>query len=75
MAEHPPCPFCGSMDIRILGPTCTKTSPYNPADRAFPIARCHSCHVDVPGEDWDNLGMSAVNAWNRRAALTEPEGR
>lgn len=54
-----PCPFCGSIDITILKPT---------VEKVFPVARCMRCFADVPGENWDKLGMSAVNAWNRRAA-------
>lgn len=66
-----PCPFCGSDDQSVLGPNCTKVSPDNPGDRAFPIVRCMGCITDVSGKDWDNSGQTAVAAWNRRAAATD----
>lgn len=68
-APLPACPFCGAdgEDLRVLPPTCTPKSPYNPADRAYPVLRCGGCGASVPGEDWDTLGASAVAAWNRRA--------
>jgi len=59
------CPFCGGGDIRILPRTCDKNTPYNPADRAYPVVRC-SCGAEVPGADWGRP-ETAVNAWNRRA--------
>lgn len=62
-----PCPFCGSIFIEDLPPTCTERSPYNPADRAFPVVRCAECLAEAPGEDWDHTKASAIAAWNRRA--------
>lgn len=66
-----PCPFCGSEKHMVLPPTCDRSTPYNPADRAFPIIRCGGCFTDVPGKDWDNSGNSAVELWNRRKANSE----
>lgn len=62
-----PCPFCGKDNIRIMGPTCTRETPYNPAHRAFPVAHCWTCNTEVPGENWDSLGISALRRWNTRA--------
>lgn len=60
------CPFCGSEDgARLYTPTCDRTTPYDPAHRAFPIVRCR-CGVEVAGHDWDHSGESAVDAWNTR---------
>lgn len=68
-APLPTCPFCGADGeaLRVLPPTCTPTSPYNPADRAYPVLRCGGCGASVHGEDWDALGASAIAAWNRRS--------
>lgn len=71
--EIMPCPFCGSEKHMLLTPTCTKDSPYDPNDRAFPMIRCMGCYVDVPGKDWDHNGKTAREAWNRRAALAAVE--
>lgn len=65
-----PCPFCGGTNIWIMPPTCTRETPYNPADRAYPIARCHGCNAETAGDNWDALGMSALLAWNRRTPIT-----
>lgn len=65
-----PCPFCGSDEVSLLLPTCTKDSKYNPANRAFPSVFCIGCFISVPGRDWDHSGDSAIAAWNRR---TEPD--
>lgn len=63
-----PCPFCGSDEPMMLGPTCDRNTPYNPADRAFPIIRCGGCFTDVPGKDFDASCKSAAERWNNRAA-------
>jgi hypothetical protein len=49
-----------------MGPTCTKKSPYDPADRAFPSVTCQGCYARVPGKDWDESRVSAITGWNRR---------
>lgn len=72
-SELKPCPFCGSDKHMLLSPTCDRSTPYNPADRAFPIIRCGGCYTDVPGRDFDASGKSAVEAWNRRSALSDQE--
>ncbi len=64
--EKKPCPFCGRSSAWVLGPTCTKATPYNASDRAFPVVRCR-CGAEVPGDDWDKSGKTAIAAWNRRA--------
>jgi hypothetical protein len=74
MADMKPCPFCGSGNQTMLGPTCQRHDEYDPNTRAFPIIRCGGCFTDVPGTDWDNSGNSAVAAWNRRAAEAELAG-
>lgn len=66
-----PCPFCGSEKHMVLGPTCDRSTPYNPNDRAFPMIRCGGCYTDVPGKDWDSSGLTAVEAWNRRTAAPD----
>lgn len=68
-----PCPFCLRKDtVRVHPPTCDRSTPYNPADRAFPVVRCHGCGASMDGEDWDQSGRTAVEAWNRRAQATPP---
>lgn len=62
-----PCPFCGDDNAMMLPPTCRPETPYNPADRLFPIVRCGSCCAEVSGENEDYRGKSAIAAWNRRA--------
>ncbi len=64
--EKKPCPFCERSSAWVLGPTCTKATPYNASDRAFPVVRCR-CGAEVPGDDWDKSGKTAIAAWNRRA--------
>ena len=68
-----PCPFCGG--AASLHPrTCDKNTPYNPADRAFPIARCGQCGAEAVGKDWGRP-ETAASAWNRRALLAaQPAG-
>lgn len=62
-----PCPFCGRTEgLLVLPPTCTPESPYNPLDRAYPVATC-PCGAETGGENWDRTGRSALAAWNRRA--------
>lgn len=67
-AELLPCPFCQSPEVSVHLPTCTKTTPYDAAHRAFPKARCRSCGASKDGKDWDQTGKSAIEAWNTRAA-------
>jgi hypothetical protein len=69
-----PCPFCGERNAVVLSPTCDRKTPYNPADRAFPVVRCASCDVEVPGKDWDQSCKSAIAAWNRRPHPDAPAG-
>lgn len=64
-----PCPFCGG--AASLHPrTCDKNTPYNPADRAFPIARCGQCGAEALGKDWGKP-ETAAEKWNARALLAE----
>lgn len=65
-----PCPFCGKDEQNIFPPTCKKSDPYDPADRAFPIVRCFGCYAEISGRDWDHSSTSAVEKWNTRAALS-----
>ena len=66
-----PCPFCLGLEARMYPPTCDKRTPYNPADRAFPLVRC-PCGAEKAGTDWDQTGRTAISAWNRRAAPKAP---
>jgi Lar family restriction alleviation protein len=66
-----PCPFCGGSSVIVHKPTCTKLTPYNPADRAFPTVRC-GCGANVWGDDWDQSAKTAIAAWNRRATGATP---
>lgn len=50
---------------------CDKDTPYNPADRAFPIVRCRSCGADAAGDDWKGP-ETAIAKWNRRAPINQP---
>lgn len=72
MTDNLPCPFCGSGNHSIFPPSCKKTDPYNPADRAYPIVRCSRCFTEVPGDDWDFSTKSAVERWNARAPIQRP---
>jgi len=65
-----PCPFCGGADIMVMPPTCKRDSPYDPLDRAMPLARCMavSCGAEVIGVNWDATCESAIAAWNRRVS-------
>lgn len=65
------CPFCGSVEVSVCLPTCTKSTPYDASHRAFPIARCLSCGASKQGNDWDHSGKSAIEAWNTRATNLE----
>lgn len=65
--ELKPCPFCGGA-AAVSPRTCDKNTPYNPADRAFPIARCGQCGAEAVGKDWGRPETAAA-AWNRRALL------
>lgn len=60
-----PCPFCGGT-ASVSARTCNRDTPYDAADRAFPQARCRTCHATAPGEDWSGR-ETAIAAWNRRA--------
>lgn len=72
-SELKPCPFCGSDRLMVLPPTCDRNTPYSAADRAYPVVRCSGCYTDVPGKDFDASSKSAVEAWNRRAALSDKQ--
>jgi len=63
-----PCPFCGG-EASARPRTCNRNTPYNPADRAFPIVRCGKCGAEAIGDDWKSEA-TAIEAWNRRAALS-----
>lgn len=67
-----PCPFCGSSNIWTLPPSCEKDSPYDPADRAMPVARCRDCYAEAMGKNWDVTCESAIEAWNRRTSPPKP---
>ena len=71
--ELKPCPFCGRDNAMMLPPTCRPETPYNAADRLFPIVRCGSCCAEVSGDNEDYRGASAIAAWNRRAPSPEVE--
>ena len=75
MGDLKPCPFCGEcVHITAFPATCNRDSPYDPADRAFPIVRCQNCYTERPGQNFPtpwNSTKSAIAAWNRRA--TPPE--
>jgi hypothetical protein len=64
-----PCPFCGG-EGRLSKPTCRPDTPYNPADRLFPIVRCQDCNAEAWGSDENYDGSTARAAWNRRVSLT-----
>lgn len=63
-----PCPFCGG-EARARPRTCNRNTPYNPADRAFPIVRCAKCGAEAIGDDWESEA-TAIEKWNARAALS-----
>jgi hypothetical protein len=64
-----PCPFCASKTgARVFPPTCRPETPYNPADRLFPIVRCMNCYTEVSGANEDYTGKTACARWNTRAA-------
>ena len=54
----------------MFEPTCRPETPYNPADRLYPIVRCMSCYAEVTGKNEDYFGKTAIAAWNRRPAQT-----
>ena len=62
------CPFCGGTEMRTSKPTCTDKTPYNPADRFYPVIRCR-CGVEVSGknDDYSDDSITARQAWNTRA--------
>lgn len=51
----------------MFPPTCNKDTPYNAADRAYPIVRCMHCAAQANGNNWDQRGKSAIEFWNKRA--------
>jgi hypothetical protein len=68
-----PCPFCG-YTAWMIPPTCNKQTPYDPADRAFPIVRCWKCNAEACGTDWDESGKSAIEKWNTRVEVADKAG-
>ena len=64
-----PCPFCGASKAVPFSRTCELHSKYDPADRAYPVVRCHGCFVEVAGKDWTPID-TAIAAWNTRTPLT-----
>jgi hypothetical protein len=66
--ELAPCPFCGGDKCVVYPRTCDRTTPYNPADRAFPVVRCRGCGAEAIGDDW-GAPETAIVKWNRRALL------
>ena len=66
-----PCPFCGDDKVASFARTCDRHTPYNPADRTYPVVRC-SCGVEVPGANWSEP-ETAIATWNKRAP-TAPQG-
>lgn len=58
--ELKPCPFCGNTTITIIGDRNRGPSPWE--------IRCCLCNGSV---GYYKRKMSAVAAWNRRAALQE----
>lgn len=75
MSTLAPCPFCGHDEPRLSPPTCRPETPYKPNDRLFPIVRCVSCFAEVPGENLDYRGATAVAAWNTRPIATSGDTR
>lgn len=65
MADLKSCPFCGCTNPVMLPRICNRDTPYDPADRAFPVVQCRGCHARVAGENWGRP-ETAVEAWNRR---------
>lgn len=59
-----PCPFCGASDAMPL------RAHRDSQERLFPIVRCMSCFVDVPGknDDYRPDARSAIEHWNARPA-------
>jgi len=67
------CPFCGESKAMMFEPTCRPETPYNPADRLYPIVRCMSCYCEVAGSNEDYSGITAITAWNRRTSKEAPK--
>lgn len=72
MADLKPCMFCGQTPM-VYPRTCNKDTPYNPADRAFPVVRCR-CGISLDGEDWKGP-ESVVARWNALAPALPAEGQ
>jgi hypothetical protein len=66
-----PCPFCASKNTDVRQPTCTRESPYDPLDRAYPIVRCGKCYAEISGDDFDSSCRTAVHKWNLRNGLVQ----
>lgn len=64
-----PCPFCGGAEQMVIDRTCDQSTPYNPADYAYPRVRC-KCGVEIGGENWGEP-TTAIAAWNRRSLTQE----
>jgi hypothetical protein len=68
-----PCPFCGGAaiveDQRLMwAARCTSCGAYVLGDRA------PEPEQEMPEGYWEPFRQSAVDRWNRRAALAEPVG-
>lgn len=74
LTQLQPCPFCGGVNLFLSPPTCRLKTPYNPADRLYPIVMCRTCHAEIAGANEDYRGGTAIAAWNRRALPAEAEG-
>jgi len=70
-----PCPFCGGDQPAVFLPTCRPETPYNPADRLYPVVRCTriGCIAEVAGKNEDYNGKTAIEAWNRRHSREESQ--
>jgi hypothetical protein len=57
----------------VLPRTCDKDTPYNPADRAYPVIRCR-CGISLAGEDWKGP-ESLIARWNSLPACSLARSR
>jgi len=67
MSQHiRACPFCGKTETYMLKPDCSRTDPKDVGTRAFPYMVCRQCHASVSGQNYDQSGKTAIEAWNTR---------